>query len=120
MTKNVTYGEQRSAAAKIADEELKERVLRGLEVVRERYGDDWVDHIDPLRLDLSSPTRCVLGQLESQHTGGMAGNDPFMFAIAAIDGDVENDPFMFGFDTDEEGEYGYSELTEAWLAVIEG
>lgn len=108
---NKTFDEQRTAAEKLVDAAVKERILRGLDVLREYYGEDWVDHIDPGSLDLSSSTRCVLGQLEDFECGG-----DFHTALERIDGEVEVTPEAYGFDT-EWGSDSYEELTEAWLTV---
>lgn len=104
---NRTYEEQRTAAQKIEDEDIKDRVLRGLEVLKEQYGEHWVDQITPGNLDLASVSQCVLGQVYGNY------ND----AIATIDGELEEEGgAAFGFDTGHDE--SYLELRNAWLTVI--
>jgi len=112
-----TYEQQRSRAQRIEDESIRERVLRGLEVVRARYGDDWADHIEPADLDLQSGSCCVLGQLQ-MHINGVYG-EPYWHALREIDGDVEENPSAFGFDAVVGQTAEYEALTDAWLLVIE-
>lgn len=97
-----TFRDQRFSAEKIADEILKEKILRGLELLKKEYGEDWVEKIDPDRLDMSSCTYCVLGQLE--------GNYEVARDRLKITGSV------YGFDSG--GSSGYRDLTEAWRLVI--
>lgn len=109
---NRTFEEQRTAAEKIEDAEVKARVLKGLEVLREQYGEDWVEHIDVADLDLSSASRCILGQLEP-----LKGNedDHYSEALTRINADVAVHPDAYGFDSSEMATY--TELTEAWVIV---
>lgn len=105
MNLNRTYEEQRTAAQRIEDADIKERVLRGLELLRQEYGENWVEQITPESLDLASVSRCVLGQVFGNYNE----------AIARIDGDLEAEGgAAFGFDTEGES---YEDLTDAWLLV---
>lgn len=65
-----TYGEARSAEETATDREILNKVLNGIELLKKKYGDDWVDKIDLETLQLSSGTRCVLGQVGRATYGG--------------------------------------------------
>lgn len=107
----LTYGEMRSRAEKIGDAKLKERVLTGLLLLQERWGDDWVDHINPHMLSMSSSHYCVLGQLYGNYATGLK-------ALQLLNG-VE-----FGFEMDRADvnrlwkKREYKELDKAWKSVI--
>lgn len=130
-----TYDEMRSNAERIFDASLKERVLRGIAVMRETLGPDC--DIDPDELLMESPTQCVLGQTFDTHTPTeeewnalrvhwphltsrwadtpMIARPGYLKGLAIIDGDVLAEPGAFGFDTQDEE---YDDLTEAWLIAL--
>ena len=128
----LTYDEARSNAEKIADAVLKARILRGMELLKERFGEDWVEHIDIDSLSMHSPDQCVLGQLyedapltaEQRQDLAQYGNHysessvvPGYFkGLVIIDGEMQAAPGEFGFDT--YGEETYAELGEGWLTVF--
>lgn len=110
--KNRTFRDQRSAAERIADEQIKERVLLGLEFLKQEHGEAWVDHIDPERLDLSDASCCVLGQL-----GGFNENvNKIVRATGDINGDARRG-FNCG-EPDDDADAEFEALTQAWRAVI--
>lgn len=135
MTKGalrLTYGEMRSNAEKIADEALKKRILSGIEVLNEKFGPDWVEHIDPGSLDLASPNECVLGQVydgaevtEEQWRAYSAENGwgdgwwedsvGYNRGLAILNAGVATNPIAYGF---EAGDESYEDLGEAWLTVF--
>lgn len=133
----ITYEAARSNAEKIADEALRERVLRGIDVVKEVLGPDWLDTIDPSELLMGSPTECVLGQAFDNHRPtqeqwmaaipGWNYDGPYDFAaagywkgLAILDGDVIHDPSAYGFDAVRQtyGGYNYEALQDAWRVVL--
>lgn len=67
--------------------------------------DDWMDMIDRDRLEMESPSRCVLGQLGKFPQ--IKRNGPW--SLSALVG-------MRGFF--EGGIYDYKDLTEAWLEIL--
>lgn len=66
----MTYGELRTTKEKALDAELKERVLRGIEALKDTYGEDFASQIDCSVLDMRDPSFCVLGQLEGGYVAG--------------------------------------------------
>lgn len=60
---STTYEEARTPEQVALDREVLNRVLKGIEILKEEYGDDWVDKINLDTLRLSSGISCVLGQL---------------------------------------------------------
>lgn len=113
----LTYGELRMNAERIYDGRVKERVLAGMELLREKYGDDFADHIDPGSLNLEDGGSCVLGQLY-----GGAGVCGYVRGLAILDGDLiadEDAAARYGFlVADDEEDYTYEELTDAWLVAL--
>jgi len=109
-----TYGELRTRTEKIADLAVRERVQRGLVVLHEVYGDDWVDHIDPAELMMGNTKSCILGQIEGKLIGG-----GYQDGLTRIDGMVEEAPWDYGFDalTGSQGD-GYGQLDAAWRLVL--
>lgn len=139
----ITYGEARTRAEKICDEILKARIIRGMELLREKWGEDFVDHIDPGTLSLASPNYCVLGQLydnaevtieqwrfyrDSPMGRGDSESDVFdatayEWGLAVIDGPLiesKSAPVAYGFliVNDDDEPYSYSDLTDAWRFVL--
>jgi len=94
------------------DRKVRQRVLDGIELLKKEYGEDWVDHIDMERLDLSSGTSCVLGQLYGDWRSGCLS-----LGITHRDGE-------FGFSgaglstgvLDQEG--FYKTLQAAWIQEL--
>lgn len=62
-----TYGEMRTRAERIADGNLKERIIDGLEFLQVQYGKSFAEQINCDTLDLSEGYHCVLGQLGGGH-----------------------------------------------------
>lgn len=123
----LTYGEMRTNAEKIADEEIKDRILAGIDVLNEKFGPDWVDHVDVTTLDLSSPNACVLGQVYKDaeitpeqertifHKFSTESVSGFWRGLVILNGDVEDEAWAFGFDT---GAESYEELDTAWVTAL--
>lgn len=76
----LTFEEQRTPAEKTYDRTVKESVQRGLALLEERHGPDWVDYIDLGSLELSCGARCVLGQVYGDFEHGLD-------EIGVVDGD---------------------------------
>lgn len=109
----VRYGDRRHALAQAYDKELLLRVQRGVDLLREQYGEDWVDHINPEKLNLMSSDYCVLGQLYNGYITGTRALD--------IDGhEIGCDTFAYGGGEDADRiRVDYDELDDIWLEVIE-
>lgn len=123
----ITFGEMRSNAEKIADEVIKERVVRGIELLNERFGPDWVERIDPTYLCLGSSNRCILGQVyRDADEAGVVNADPdfgpweeqsgFLRALQILNGDFALHPQDWGFEFD--GFASYVELNDAWRLAL--
>ena len=67
----LTFGEQRSPAMKKIDKRVKDRVQKGIDLLQEKHGADWVDKIDLKSLNLGSTTECVLGQVYGDYHDGL-------------------------------------------------
>jgi hypothetical protein len=86
---------------------IAERVAAGAALLDERVP-GWHDAIDVDRLDIDSPTQCVLGQLYGDY---LAGED----ALSEL-ADSWSSAVSYGFvERDVDGD----ELTDAWRALIE-
>jgi hypothetical protein len=134
----MSYRDEHTPRQRRADDLIRERVLRGLHVLKEKWGADFADHIDLDTLDLAETDACVLGQLYANaepsgdqwdaymHETGMIRpqDDGYARGLAILDGAVLQDPVAFGFDSpggvvslSGRGSY-YSGLTEAWREVL--
>lgn len=115
-----TYDEQRSEHEKKIDAIVLRRVMKGIELLTERYGRDWASKVDLDRLDLASGQYCVLGQVyknqtnsyESGFTAGcrilnLRGFSPF----GEEDMEQEN-PNSYAFDTWDG--VTYNDLHRVW------
>lgn len=72
----------------------------------------WVDRIDLDTLDLGDPCRCVLGQLWDRY-------ELAPLSARYEDGDQEYGDWIAGDrGFHREGRIGYSDLTDAWRALI--
>lgn len=112
-----TYGEMRTRAQRIFDWQIKERVLAGIEVLREKHGDSFVDYIDCATLDLSDGAWCVLGQLYGGYVEGVRVICPT--GLGSIDQDIWAEDHGFYLPLEEGDDGGeYEDLTEAWLTVL--
>jgi hypothetical protein len=137
----MTYGEQRTPLQEAIDEVVLEKVKRGIAVLEEKYGPDWVDRIDLDTLDLGESDSCVLGQVyagaelsdaewewfhsyledhDSFYSNwGVAEvkssyeySDGYMLGKIALDGDVLERPQDYGFESSPGA--NYDELQAAW------
>ena len=59
----MSFQDDHSRFQKEIDRRVKQRVLDGIELLKKKWGDDWVDHIDLDEFDLQDGSSCVLGQL---------------------------------------------------------
>jgi hypothetical protein len=100
-----TFGELRSRAEQIQDEKIKERVIKGIALLTEEYGENWPDKIDTTYMTLSSGSSCVLGQVYGDYHVGLVRLG------------IEGEGSSYGFDTGSEGE-SYGELNDAWRKVL--
>lgn len=98
------YGEMRSNAEVIKDDLIKKRVIRGMELLQERYGEEWVDHISPENLDLGDGGSCILGQVYGGYNDGLG-------KLRIRNGSI------YGFDSDNSG-INYEDLNKAWKKVF--
>lgn len=130
-------------AERIADLDLRDRVVSGIKLLEQaveagRLDADWPDRIDPGDLLMSSPRACVLGQVFTSEevtqdearlyelaTGAPVDETGFDKGIAILDGDLlDKSPAEFGFDAYPMNAGGagltfqYSELNAAWLLVL--
>lgn len=104
--------DERSPALQELDKQIKENVQRGLVFLREKYGEDWVDHINLETLELTASDRCVLGQVHPHYySTNEYGDDGY---------DAAKQEFAFsdygrsyGFAVGEES-LPYSEHGKAW------
>ncbi len=54
------------------EQELRERVTRGVALLEEKVGSDWSDQVDhPERFDIGSDSDCVLAQIFGDYESGM-------------------------------------------------
>lgn len=67
---STTYAEMRSPEEVAMDRKVLNRVLAGIEILKEEYGDDWVDKINLDTLRLCNAHQCVLGQIGASIDGG--------------------------------------------------
>jgi|SRR5215813_3665998 len=105
----------RSRVETLADEVIKDRVLRGIELLNDIYGPDWVDHVDPRRLVMSDESHCVLGQVYGDYSLGLEKLQD--------QADWVHDGWQFGFDRDPDRVFGdntetYADLDAAWHTVL--
>jgi hypothetical protein len=70
MSSALTYGEMRSEEEQAVDRVVLARVRKGIELLKEKHGDDWVEKIDLRKLKLSNSSCCVLGQLYGKYENG--------------------------------------------------
>lgn len=94
------------------DEPVGTRVMRGLALLDEKVP-GWRERVDPSRLDMTSDSECVLGQL--------FGTYPYGCQTLGIVTRVE--ATRYGFDaTNHDGfnadDAGLDALTDAWRAVL--
>jgi hypothetical protein len=91
------------------DELVRQRVERGMELLRKQYGEEWVDHIDCKSLDLRDGAACVLGQLYGNYDHGVSE-----LGIT----DDENYGFVASTDDDQDEENEWDALQRAWERAI--
>ncbi len=134
---STTYGESRTPKQVEVDADLMAYVKRGMELLERKYGPDWVEHIDLLKLDLGDAEVCVLGQLyedavptpeqwakyteRNRYADPLsAATDGFSKAVAIIDGDLlePGGTSDHGFDDLEDAGYSFDDLTDAWVEAI--
>jgi hypothetical protein len=109
----VTYEALRSPAQKEIDQRVLGRVKRGMALLQEVYGDDWVEQINANRLDLSSSSECVLGQVYGEYETGL---DELWGPDGIGDGHRDraiDHGFLEGSRTEN-----YPRLTETWRHVL--
>ena len=78
----------------------------------------WFNLIDLSTLDLSICSDCLMGQIFPNSSWEEALD---LVGVTQTDDPLQpNNADYFGFDTDDDvGDYGYPELTAAWVAEIE-
>ncbi len=112
----LTYRDMRTRAQEITDERLKERVLAGIDVLNEKYGPNWVDHVDASKLFMESGQACVLGQVYGGYWDGVAALTETSrddgFGSARMKFGVEHGFFQSG------DMPSYSRLNTAWRKVL--
>lgn len=121
--------DERSPEMVALDEQIKQRVLLGMDFLRRTYGEDWVDHITLETLDLTSASACVLGQVhpayyncEHEDDGYKWSNSGYDEATAMFEELRGDDGESLGFTTywsDEDGDGpAWKLLQAAWEEVI--
>lgn len=141
-----TYEERRTELEKRADAVIKERVQRGIELLKEKWGPDFADHIDMGALRLRDASACVLGQLYADWEptveqwaaaadaveGRTDSECGYWRGIAIIDGPLlaPDGTVAHGFDTPEAPEwyvdddewgdsvYTFARLDDAWREAL--
>lgn len=100
--KRQTFGEMRSLVEEIIDETTLDHVKQGMTLLKIKYGENYVEHIDPKTLDLACGSDCVLGQLYGSYDEGLAALN------IGNGGD-------YGFDANGAS---YHELDAAWIQLL--
>jgi hypothetical protein len=96
---------------------IAERVAAGTAFLDE-HSPGWADRIDLVTFDLSSPCRCVLGQVYAEAASAYEGDDDdlvldgFDYGVEILDVDSAG----MGFDVIRGSEYG--PLEDEWKRVI--
>ena len=83
-----SFQDGHSELQKEIDRRVRQRVLDGIQLLKEKHGEDWVDFIDLEHFNLKSGSACVLGQVYGSWEAGCE--------ILGI--------------KDEDGLYGFSDL----------
>lgn len=100
------------------DAAVKGRVQKGLVFLREKYGEDWVEHIDMKTLTLSDGDCCVLGQVHpAYHSVDQEwGEEGYGAAAIMFFNGKGADPIDCGF-LDGDG-VSFCDLQKAWEEAI--
>lgn len=128
-----TPGELRTRLEKEVDAMICDRVLRGIALLKEGYGEDFADHINPKTLNLQDSECCVLGQLYenaeptpeqeaafAEYRGfdwDAENADGFDLGLVILDGAAMRAPADFGFDLPFPSN-DWDELQLAWEIVL--
>lgn len=110
-----TVSPERTVEQIRVDALVLERVKKGYALLQEKHGDDWVDHIDLRKLDLSSGSCCILGQLYSDRGTYAGGCTDLWGSDRGTDPQARDHGFLASGTNDE-----YGILNEIWQALIEG
>lgn len=90
------------------DRTIKARVIAGIELLKEKYGENWVEHIDMEKFDIANGERCILGMVYGRYTFGLE-----RLAIPEHEGAV------YGFSTLGGGvEDNWEDLQAAWIQEL--
>lgn len=112
----LNYEQMRSRAERAADARVKERVLQGLAVLQEKYGDAWVEKIDCESLDLRDEAQCVLGQVCGNYFEGVKDlRDSGSYSQAWA---VDHGFNIFEDHDRHDAEAEWDALDDAWHAVL--
>lgn len=111
-----TYGDQRSDAQKAHDQEVKDRVERGIQLLYAKHGPDWVEKIDLDELQLSSGSACVLGQIYADEASGY--EDGYDYASSAVFDDLNMSDFGFTIAGKIYRDDDWEQLQEAWEEAL--
>jgi hypothetical protein len=110
------------------EKEIKENVLNGLVFLKEKYGEDYVEHIDMDTFDIRSGSACVLGQVHPAYYPVTGTDDGY---VAACNHFFPNRYGReFGFSTpahcndwedeyDDDGIDAWDVLQQEWVARLE-
>lgn len=113
---NITYEQMRSNAERIADAQLKERVLAGLAALEAEHGPGWEDLIYPAELHMLDCSYCVLGQVYGSYEVGLE-------ALSPTGKLADSDGVALGFCrawTDDGPREEWEDLEAAWLLTLTG
>lgn len=109
----MTYAELRSPEEIANDRKVLDHVLNGIEALKEKYGDDWVEMIDLDYLSLRSAARCVLGQIAYKAKGG-----DYFSLIGSFGGERRAAHYGFSIENYDD-DYQWVTLTETWKQEIQ-
>jgi hypothetical protein len=101
----LTFRDMRSNAEVLRDKQVKERVLRGLDLLQEKYGPGWEEMIIPADLEMADGSVCVLGQVYGDYEDGLE-------ELGLQNG------LRHGFVEDEREGVSYADLNAAWSEVF--
>jgi hypothetical protein len=93
---------------------ITERVAAGAAYLDEREP-GWWQRVDIRTFDITSPCKCILGQVYRAAVRVVAGAGGFDYADGYLGVDIEH----LGFDVRPGGEIRYPELEAEWKRVIE-
>lgn len=114
----VTFSEQRTDAQKLIDALTLDRVKKGIALLNERCGPNWVDEIDMATLQLKNGESCVLGQVYGDYEVGAEQLDINVSTTPDSGGTADYGFDIYDDSRDVESGEQYRELQEAWEQML--